>query len=130
MTLPNFTLISDFAQQYGVVQYVDSTYGVCNVSHFNPDGNSDPNQPFTGLILQFDPGSPSQEGAQLAWATKANNMLGKTFSTSAKAIEQLHEVLGGMADLGLDPFNPANNPFQSQFTHSDFPEGQTDQGHF
>jgi hypothetical protein len=127
---PSFSLLPDFAMQYGVVQYGDSTFGICNVSHFNPPGNSDPNIPFTGITISTDPGSPSQEGAELAWATKANNMLGKTFATSAEAIEQLHEVLGGMANLGLDQFNPANNPFQSQFTKSDFPDGQTDQMHF
>jgi hypothetical protein len=57
-------------------------------------------------------------------------MLGKTYATSAEVVTQLHEVLGGIYDLGQDSFNPANNPFQSQFTHSDFPDGQTDQEHF
>lgn len=127
---PTFTLLPDFGMQYGIVQYADSTFGACNVSHFEPAGNSDPNIPFTGLILPFDPGNPAQEGPQLAWATKANNMLGRTYATAAEATTKLHEVLGGIADLGLDVFNPANNPFQSQFTKSDFPDGQTDQGHW
>lgn len=129
---PIFTPLSDYAGQYGVVQYADSSFGVCNICHYNPPGNSDPNIPFTGLVLQFDPGSPSQEGPQLAWATKANNMLGKTYATSTEAVEQLHEVLGGVFDLGQDSFNPANNPFQSQFVPTDFPppEDQTDEEHF
>jgi hypothetical protein len=121
-----FTLINDYGQQYGIVLYPDGTYGACNVSHYEPAGNMNPSQPFNPAN-PLDPNNPTQEGSQLAWATKANNMLGRTFSTFAAAQEQLSEVLGGMKELGQDVFNPAHNPFQNQFTHSDFPDGQTDQ---
>jgi hypothetical protein len=121
--IPVFTLLTDYAQQYGIVKYEDSTYGACNVSYFNPPGNSNPDIPFTGITIPTDPGSPSQEGHLLAWSNKANNMLGRTYSTFNEAKTQLHQVLGGIHELGIDGFALENNPFKDQFTHSDFPEG-------
>lgn len=126
MTTPTFTLLPDYGEQYGIVLYTDGSYGACNVNHYEPAGNSDPNIPFTGLTLPFDPGDPAQEGSQLAWATKANNMLGRTYSTAAEAEAKLHEVVGGVHELGVDVFEPANNPFKDQFTKSDFPDGFDD----
>lgn len=119
---PSFTLLGDYAQQYGVVQYTDGSFGVCNVCHYTPPGNSDPNIPFTGLVLPFDPGSPSQEGNKLAWYTKSNNILGRTYATFNEAKDKLHETLGGIQQLGVDVDNPYNNPFRDQFTKSDFPD--------
>jgi hypothetical protein len=120
---PSFTLLQDFGQQYGVVQYDDASFGACNVGHFNPAGNSDPNRPFTGITQPYNAGSPAQEGHLIAWADKANNLLGRTFLLQDEAIEKLHEVLGGISKLGVDVFALENNPFKDQFTKSDFPNG-------
>jgi hypothetical protein len=106
---PVFTQLTNYAGQYGVVQYDDETFGCCNIDHFT---------------------SPTQEGSNPAWAVKANNMLGTTYNTSQEAQDQLHQTLGGLYNLGQDTSNPLFNPFQDQFTASDFPDGQTIQGHF
>lgn len=122
MTTPNFTLLSDYGMQYGLVQYEDGSYGVCNVCHYNPPGNTNPNVPFTGITLPMNPGQPSQEGSKVEWYTKSNNILPYTYATIDETLTNLHEALGGLQQLGVDVDTPENNPFRGQFTKSDFPD--------
>jgi hypothetical protein len=139
MVTPSYNLITPgYGGQYVLVTYSDSSYGVCDIQFTQPTGNTNPANPFTS-VQPFIQGSPQQEGAVLAWASKSNNLLGPTYPTQAQALQRLSEVLGddtrggavgGVywtgADVWTDPLHNPNNPFHGQLRPDDFDDNKID----
>jgi len=105
---PTFTLLPGFFQQYGIVQYSDGTFGAVNVHTYElkrPEGDLLPWQIKTNSLIQIQP----------------------TFDLAVSAFTCYY---GGLNVMGQDVFNPAVNPFQSQFginsngINSNFPDGE------